>query len=44
MSGNENTAIIVSENEVEPLPKMSKRALAKILVEKISRSFEDMDA
>ena len=44
MSGNENTAIIVSENEVEPLPKMSKRALAKILVEKISQSFEDMDA
>ena len=44
MSGNENTAIIVSENEVEPLPKMSKRALAKILVEKMSRSFEDMDA
>jgi len=44
MSGNENTAIIVSENEVEPLPKMSKRALAKILVEKMSKSFEDMNA
>ena len=44
MGGNENTAIIVSENDVETLPKMSKRALAKILVEKISRSFEDMDA
>ena len=44
MGGNENTAIIVSENDVETLPKMSKRALAKILVEKISRSFEEMDA
>ena len=44
MSGNENTAIIVSENEVEPLPKMSKRSLARILVEKMRRSFEDMDA
>ena len=44
MGGNENTAIIVSENDVETLPTMSKRALAKILVEKISRSFEDMDA
>ena len=44
MGGNENTAIIVSENEVEPLPKMSKRALAKILVEKMSKSFEDMNA
>ena len=44
MGGNENTAIIVSENDVETLPKMSKRALAKILVEKISQSFEEMDA
>ena len=44
MGGNENTAIIVSENDVETLPKMSKRALAKILVKKISRSFEEMDA
>ena len=44
MGGNENTAIIVSENDVETLPKMSKRALAKILVEKISRSFEEVDA
>ena len=44
MGGNENTAIIVSENDVETLPKISKRALAKILVEKISRSFEEMDA
>tara|TARA_B100000963_G_scaffold48316_1_gene36580 strand:+ start:175 stop:1380 length:1206 start_codon:yes stop_codon:yes gene_type:complete len=44
MGGSENTAIIVSENDVETLPKMSKRALAKILVEKISRSFEDTDA
>ena len=44
MGGSENTAIIVSENDVETLPTMSKRALAKILVEKISRSFEDMDA
>ena len=44
MGGNENTAVIVSENDVETLPRMSKRTLAKILVEKISRSFEDMDA
>ena len=44
MGGNENTAIIVSEKDVETLPKMSKRALAKILVEKISQSFEEMDA
>ena len=44
MGGNENTAIIVSENDFETLPKMSKRALAKTLVEKISRSFEEMDA
>ena len=44
MGGNENTAIIVSENDVETLPKMSKRELAKILVEKISQSFEEMDA
>ena len=44
MGGNENTAVIVSENNVETLPKMSKRALAKILVEKISQSFEEMDA
>lgn len=44
MGGNENTAIIVSKNDVETLPKMSKRALAKILVEKISRSFEEKDA
>ena len=44
MGGSENSAIIVSENDVEKLPKMSKRALAKILVEKISRSFEEMDA
>ena len=43
MGGNENTAIIVSENHVETLPKMSKRALAKILVEKISQSFEEVD-
>ena len=44
MGGNENTAVIVSKNDVETLPRMSKRKLAKILVEKISRSFEDMDA
>ena len=44
MGGNENTAIIVSEKDVETLTKMSKRALAKILVEKISQSFEEMDA
>ena len=43
MGGNENTAIIVSDNEVETLPTMSKRALAKILVKKISRSLEEMD-
>ena len=43
MGGNENTAIIVSENDVETLHKMSKRALAKILVEKISQSFEEVD-
>ena len=43
MGGNENIAIIVSENHVETLPKMSKRALAKILVEKISQSFEEVD-
>ena len=44
MGGNENAAIIVSEKDVETLTKMSKRALAKILVEKISQSFEEMDA
>jgi len=44
LGGNENAAIIVSEKGVETLTKMSKRALAKILVEKISRSFEEMDA
>ena len=44
LGGNENAAIIVSEKDVETLTKMSKRALAKILVEKITRSFEDMDA
>ena len=44
MGGNENTAFFVSENDVETLPKMSKRALAKILVEKISQSFEETDA
>ena len=44
LGGNENTAIIVSEKDVETLTKMSKRALAKILVEKISQSFEEMDA
>ena len=44
MGGNENAAIIVSEKDIETLPKMSKRALAKILVEKISQSFEEMDA
>ena len=44
MGGNENAAIVVSEKDVETLPKMSKRALAKILVEKISQSFEEMDA
>ena len=45
ISNNQNCMIvIVSENNVETLPKMSKRALAKILVEKISQSFEDMNA
>lgn len=44
MGGSENTAIILSRDNVEKLPKMSKRALAKILVEKISQSFEEMDA
>ena len=44
LGGNENAAIIVSEKDVETLPKMSKRELAKILVEKISQSFEEMDA
>ena len=44
MGGSENTAIILSKDNVEKLPKMSKRALAKILVEKISQSFEEMDA
>ena len=44
LGGNENAAIIVSEKDVETLTKMSKRALAKILVEKISQSFEEMDA
>ncbi len=44
MGGSENTAIILSKDNVETLPKMSKRALAKILVEKISQSFEEMDA
>jgi phosphopantothenoylcysteine decarboxylase/phosphopantothenate--cysteine ligase len=44
LGGNENAAIIVSEKDVETLNKMSKRALAKILVEKISQSFEEMDA
>ena len=44
MGGDENAAIVVSEKDVETLPKMSKRALAKILVEKISQSFEEMDA
>ena len=44
LGGNENAAIIVSEEDVETLTKMSKRALAKILVEKISQSFEEMDA
>ena len=43
LGGNENAAIIVSEKDVETLTKMSKRALAKILVEKISQSFEEMD-
>ena len=44
LGGNENAATIVSEKDVETLTKMSKRALAKILVEKISQSFEEMDA
>ena len=44
LGGNENAAIIVSEKDVETLTKMSKRALAKILVKKISQSFEEMDA
>ena len=44
MGGDNNTAIIVSENHAETLPKMSKRALAKILVGKISQSFEELDA
>ena len=44
LGGNENAAIIVSEKDVETLNKMSKRALAKILVEKISQFFEEMDA
>ena len=44
LGGNENAAIIVSEKDVETLTKMSKQALAKILVEKISQSFEEMDA
>ena len=44
LGGSENAAIIVSEKDVETLTKMSKRALAKILVEKISQSFEEMDA
>jgi phosphopantothenoylcysteine decarboxylase/phosphopantothenate--cysteine ligase len=44
MGGDNNTAIIVSEDDVETLPKMSKRALAKILVGKISQSFEELDA
>jgi len=43
MGGNENTAIVVSEFGVEKLPTMSKRALAKVLVDKISQSFEEMD-
>ena len=44
MGGDNNTAIIVSEDDAETLPKMSKRALAKILVGKISQSFEELDA
>jgi len=44
MGGDNNTAIIVSEDDAETLPKMSKRALAKILVEKISQYFEELDA
>ena len=43
MGGNDNTAIIISKDDVEKLPKMPKRALAKILVEKIAQSFEEMD-
>ena len=44
MGGDNNTAIIVSEDDAETLPKMSKRALAKILVVKISQCFEELDA
>ena len=44
MGGDENTAILVSEKISEQLPPMSKRALAETLVEKISQSFEEMDA
>ena len=44
MGGGENTAILVSEEISEQLPTMSKRALAETLVEKISQSFEEMDA
>ena len=44
MGGDENTAILVSEEISEQLPTMSKRALAETLVEKISKSFEEMDA
>ena len=44
LGGNENAAIIVSEKDVETLTKMSKRALAKILVGKISQCFEELDA
>lgn len=44
MGGDNNTAIIVSEDDAETLPKMSKRALAKILVGKISQCFEELDA
>ena len=38
MGGDENTAILVSEEISEQLPTMSKRALAETLVEKISQS------
>ena len=44
MGGDENTAILVGEEISEQLPTMSKRALAETLVEKISQSFEEMDA
>ena len=44
MGGNENTAIFVSENDVETLTKMSTRALANLLVEKLRQSFEELDA